>query len=390
MPNEVMIILGMVGLCVVVTLLLKKPLLMYFAVLSQKTIDESIKAAELKTRELLQEGRDRIIENIDGRLKLSEQSLEAKKDLITEAVNNVRNEVRQSQERLIKSDQARVAEFGNLKTTIEQHISVTESLHLTTDALAKILSNNQLRGGFGQEVAGDLLKMAGFVKGENYLEQARQETTANTPDFTVLMPDGAKVNIDVRFPFQALQRYKQTEDKAQQQRHLHEFKSDIKTKIKEVTTRNYISPEENTMNFVVMFIPNEMIFSFIYEKFPDVWHEAIKNKVIMCGPFSFTAILRMVQRSYDNFKYQKDLHTIITHIKSFDVEYGKFSKEFDKLGKHISQTQVKYEEVAGVRDKQLTRIIEKIKTGEVPVQENIRPALESGVLETLDPINTSP
>jgi hypothetical protein len=134
MPNEVMIILGMVGLCVVVTLLLKKPLLMYFAALSQKTIDESIKAAELKTRELLQEGRDRIIENIDGRLKLSEQSLEAKKDLVTEAVNNVRNEVRQSQKRLIKSDQARVAEFGNLKTTIEQHISVTESLHLTTDA----------------------------------------------------------------------------------------------------------------------------------------------------------------------------------------------------------------------------------------------------------------
>jgi DNA anti-recombination protein RmuC len=77
-------------------------------------------------------------------------------------------------------------------------------------------------------------------------------------------------------------------------------------------------------------------------------------------------------------------------LKSFDVEYGKFSKEFDRLGKHISQTQVKYEEVAGVRDKQLTRIIEKIKTGEVLVQEKTLPALESGVLETLDPIKTSP
>ena len=30
-----------------------------------------------------------------------------------------------------------------------------------------------------------------------------------------------------------------------------------------------INPEENTVDFVVMFIPNEMIFSFIYERFDE-------------------------------------------------------------------------------------------------------------------------
>ena len=51
-----------------------------------------------------------------------------------------------------------------------------------------------------------------------------------------------------------------------QKKYLADFKTDIKNKIKEITTRNYISPEENTVDFVIMFIPNEMIFSFIYEK----------------------------------------------------------------------------------------------------------------------------
>jgi DNA recombination protein RmuC len=113
-----------------------------------------------------------------------------------------------------------------------------------------------------------------------------------------------------------------------------------------------------------MFIPNEMIFSFIYERFDDVWRDAMKNKVVMCGPFSFTAILRMVQQSYDNFKYQKDLHKIISHIKVFQNEYSKFSKALDLLGQKIKSADKEYEIVSGTRDRQLTKIIDKINSSE--------------------------
>src|SRR6185436_14359572 len=112
------------------------------------------------------------------------------------------------------------------KTIISEHKDITESLQLTTDNLRKILSNNQLRGSFGQEVAEDLLKMAGFVKGQNYTSQEQQETTGNKPDFTVLLPDKTKINIDVKFPFQALQRLQETEDKEQQKKYLTDFKND--------------------------------------------------------------------------------------------------------------------------------------------------------------------
>jgi DNA recombination protein RmuC len=113
-----------------------------------------------------------------------------------------------------------------------------------------------------------------------------------------------------------------------------------------------------------MFIPNEMIFSFIYENFDDVWRDALKNKVVMCGPFSFTAILRMVQQSYDNFKYQKDLHKIISHIRVFESEYAKFNEAFNSLGQKIYSVSKEYDTVSGVRDRQLTKIIDKIKSGE--------------------------
>jgi len=344
-------------LLTVIILLLRKPLLSYLGSFTQKVIDNSIKAAEQKSKEVFADEKEKVAYLISG----NEKFMEGKKDLISVMVKNIQDEIKSSQSNLILAEKERTAAFKELTTTVEQHKNTTEALRLTTDNLRKILSNNQLRGSFGQEVAEDLLKIAGFVKGQNYTSQAQQETNSNKPDFTIFFPDGAKVNVDVKFPFQALQKWQQTEEKEQQKRFLAEFKSDIRNKIREVTSRDYINPQERTLDFVIMFIPNEMIFSFIYEKFPDIWHESITSQVIMCGPFGFTAILRMIQRAYDNFKYQKDLHKIIGHIKAFEIEYTKFSKELDILGKKIHFVSTQYDEVSGVRDRQLTKVIEKIK-----------------------------
>jgi len=362
MENLLFIILGIVGGGIIV----------YF-IFERKKLQSNISLDDIKN--LMKDERDRINENVESKLKLNEQSIQSKKDLIERAVENMRKEVRDSQNRLIDSDKDRIKEFSDLKTVIEQHKNITESLQVSADNLRKVLSNNQLRGNFGQEVAEDLLKMAGFVKGQNYSSQ-EQLAGGNKPDFTVFLPDGVKINIDVKFPFQALQKFQETEDKEQQKQYISEFKTAIKNKVKEVTTRDYINPEENTVDFVIMFIPNEMIFSFIYERFDDVWRNAMKSKVVMCGPFSFTAILRMVQQSYDNFKYQKDLHQIISHIKVFQNEYSKFSKALDDLGKKIKSADKEYEAVAGTRDRALTRIIEKINSSESSLKLDSTPILD--------------
>jgi DNA anti-recombination protein RmuC len=114
-----------------------------------------------------------------------------------------------------------------------------------------------------------------------------------------------------------------------------------------------------------MFIPNEMIFSFIYEKLNDTWEDAMAKKVIMAGPFSFTAILRMVKQAYSNFRYQENLQHIIGLIQNFDKEYQKYNESVDKLGDTISRVSKQYEEVSGVRTRKLTRIVDQIKTEEI-------------------------
>ena len=104
-----------------------------------------------------------------------------------------------------------------------------------------------------------------------------------------------------------------------------------------------------------------MIFSFIYDRLNEVWDEAMKKKVILAGPFSFTAIIRMIFQSYKNFKYQENLYDIIKLIKVFEQEYEKFNEALDTLGTRIQSVANQYQTVSVTRTKKLTGVVEKIK-----------------------------
>ncbi len=284
-----------------------------------------------------------------------------KKQLITDSNKRTKEEVKELikelEIKLHEAERERVGEFNALKTVLQEHKILTGELKESTEGLKNVLSNNQSRGRWGEEIADSLLKNIGFVSGEHYISNTAQETNSNRPDFTIFLPDKKKLNIDVKFPYAALVKFEETNDK----KYLADFARDVKQKVKEVSSRDYINPEENTVDFVILFVPNERIFSYIYDKLGDVWKEALEKKVVIAGPFSFTAILRMVYQSYKSFMYYENLGEIINLIKVFEQEYDKFNQELDTLGSKLKTVNDQYDKVSVTRNKKLTRIVDKIK-----------------------------
>ncbi|GIW64163.1 MAG: hypothetical protein KatS3mg092_0096 [Patescibacteria group bacterium] len=302
--------------------------------------------------------------------KLGSEKQEIKTDLDNkkQAIENIFKEIKQlvkeTEEKLEKSDKDRISSFSRLKEAIDNQLSITEQLRATTESFKRVLSNNQMRGQFGEQVAENLLKMSGFVRGVDYDFNKEQKSSGTRPDFVIYLPNKTKINVDVKFPYQNLQKMAETEDQATKKELEKEFEKDVREKIKQVSTREYINPDDNTVDFVVLFIPNEMIFSYIYEKMNDLWVEAMKQKVILAGPFSFTAILRLVRQAYDNFRYQKNVQKIITYIKNFEIEFSKYNEEFLKIGERIESLTKQYNLVNSTRTNQLLRTIDKIKLEE--------------------------
>lgn len=288
-----------------------------------------------------------------------------KKDAIEKMVKQVLDELVKNQTKLESAERERVGSFNGLKEAIDNNRKITESLAVTTQGLKNVLSNNQMRGAFGEKVAEDLLKQTGFVIGTDYSKQESNGTSR--PDFTLYLPDKTKINIDSKFPYANIVKMSETDDVAQKNQYLKLFEQDIKKKISEVTGRDYINPEDNTVDFVVVFIPNEMIFSFIYEKFPGILEDAFSKKIVFAGPFSFIAILRMVRQAYENFRFQKNIQGIIAQIKIFNSEFSKYNDEFFKLGDRIESLSKQYNEVSHTRTNKLQKVIDRIEIeGNIP------------------------
>ena len=296
--------------------------------------------------------------------------LENKRAEIERLVKQIQEDLKESKKELEASEKDRISSFSALKNSLDEYKKITEQLSVSTENLKKVLSNNQMRGQFGEQVADDLLKMAGFVVGQTYTRQ--ESENGARPDFTVYLPDKTKINIDAKFPYASLQRMTETDDVDAKKRYMKQFESDIKEKIKQVTTREYISVEDGTVDFVILFIPNEMIFSFIYDKMPQIWEDAMSKKVILAGPFSFTAILRMVKQAYENFRVQENIFKIVGYIQAVEKEFDKFNEEFDKVGDRIEQLQKQYNEVSTTRVNQMRRKMDLVKLeGGTAVNEQV-------------------
>lgn len=296
--------------------------------------------------------------------KTNEKQRKDSKEEIEADVKNIFAEITKNIEKQLEISRREVSDLKNQNAAIKQQLEMatkaTEGLQVSTDGLKNLLTNNRLRGEWGEQVADELLRAAGFVENLNYTKQTTTEQ--GRPDITIKLPDGSKLNVDAKFPFDDLLEYQEAKTPAAKKQALSKFSTSIKNKVKEITSKDYINPEDNTLDFVVMFIPNEMIFSFIYEKLPDINEYCNKRKVVLAGPFGFTAVLRLVLQAYKNFGYEKNLQEIFGLVSKFQDEYEKFGDHLQKLGNQLTTAQKTFNEVEGTRSRQLSRVVEQISS----------------------------
>lgn len=280
--------------------------------------------------------------------------LDDNQKLLKEIVNGL--------EKQLEGSRSEVGDLKKQNAAIREQLAntakITEGLQVSTEGLKKLLSNNKLRGKWGEQVAEDLLLAAGFVEKINYVKQ--KSSGNGIPDFTILLPDGSKLNVDAKFPFDDLLAYQDATTERARNDALASFRTAVKTKVNEISSKDYINPQDNTLDFVVMFIPNEMIFSFIYEKLPEINDYCNEKKVVLAGPFGFTAVLRLVLQAYKNFKYEKGLQQIFGLIGKFQNEYEKFTDSIERLGRQLDTVQKTYLEVEGTRNRALTKVVDQI------------------------------
>src|SRR4029077_6626028 len=135
----------------------------------------------------------------------------------------------------------------------------------------------------------------------------------------------------------------------------------VKDRIKEIQNRDYINPSENTLDFVLLFIPNEQVFGLIQDKCPDVMDFALKQKVVLCSPFTLYAMLSVVRQAHEHFRFEKDLKKIMKIIDGFSKDKELFKIRFADFGILIDKVSGQYADISEKSFKKLDGKIQRIE-----------------------------
>ncbi|MEJ2422461.1 MAG: DNA recombination protein RmuC [Acidobacteriota bacterium] len=317
----------------------------------------SLDALQKSTEEFLKLAKTRL----DGERESVLHDLDAKKGLIDQQLVRMGTELNKVSILVQDLEKDRVQKFGELTNQLKSAGQQTTALIETTNTLREALSSTQSRGQWGERMAEDVLRLAGFIEGVNYVKQKAVEGVGTRPDFTFLLPRDLRLNMDVKFPLDNYLRFLETESDLEKSKDRNDFLRDVKGRIKEITTRDYINPQQNTLNYVLLFIPNEQVYGFIHEQDNAILDNSIRNKVIPCSPLTLFAVLAVIRQAIDNFALEQTSTEILSLLGAFKKQWENFVKKMEVLGKRISESQKEYEALMTTRRRQVERPLNKIE-----------------------------
>jgi DNA recombination protein RmuC len=348
-------------------------------------VDAALGAARAERAEGFQAALDTALSvaaaRLDDHLAAGTQAMVGQRSLVEAQVAAMHQELTRVGQLVTALQQDRARQHGQLAAGLDAALRATDQLADTTRCLREALASPKARGQWGERMAGDVLRLAGFHEGINYRTQTRV-AGGGVPDYTFLLPKGHVVHMDVKFPVDNYLRHLEAANPAEADEHRKAFLRDVRNRVAELGGRSYIDPEV-TVDYLLLFIPNESVYGFLHQHDPQLIDAALAQKVVLCSPFSLFAVLAVIRQAVDNFLVERTSDEILAALGRFTGEWNKLSGSIDKVGRGLDAAAKAYDELAGTRRRQFQRQLDAIedlrdrRRDELPRADPDRPRLVS-------------
>src|SRR5262245_8779388 len=126
---------------------------------------------------------------LDREQQRSVAELDGKKALIDQQLGSMTTELGKVGELVRGLDADRRSAFGALENELKRQHEGLNTLTENTAQLREALASQRVRGQWGERMAEDVLRLAGFLENINYRKQSTLPGSGGRPDYTFLLPN---------------------------------------------------------------------------------------------------------------------------------------------------------------------------------------------------------
>lgn len=310
-----------------------------FKVISQTILKDVLGDAKREIAELavtLKKGSDAELDKHAEKVTQTLEPLHAKLLAYDEAVESLKKGTQEN--------------YGSLRNQLEELQKTERLLHDEAKALTFALSSSpKVTGNYGELKLKRLIEFAGLQEHHHFELQpiTNTEEGKKIPDLIVLLPGGQKVIVDAKAVMEACVKALQTQDDASRKALLDQHSKNVKSRVIDLSAKNYFAEHRNAMDAVILFLPAEHLYSTAVENDPNLIEFALERNIIICGPNSLMVLLKVANQLWQRASIEEEALKIKECGDAIYNAACAFIQTYATLGERIRQLENAYNIAAG-------------------------------------------
>ena len=201
--------------------------------------------------------------------------------------------------------------------------------------LGMIFANAGQRGRAGELVLESLLEATGMEQHRDFELQMGVDDVSR-PDVVVTLAGRGKLVIDAKFPLDEFQRAAAAQAEQERRRALAAHAKAVAGHVSVLAKRDYPSKIKDAIDFTVCFVPAEDLLSAACNERPELFYEAMRQRVLIATPTTLVALLWGVAYGWQQDARVRQAQQIGDTVAELHRRFGIMMQHLHRTGRSRS------------------------------------------------------